>query len=114
MKVEIQKKVTELIAEQIGLKSDEISLESSFEDLNIDSVGLVELVFSIEEYFEINIPFAFLGFEIQTTFKPGICANKVSKLCECCGPCPHPLPIINLITKGTLFVPPFIKNHLAA
>jgi len=57
MKVEIQKKVTELIAEQIGLKSDEISLESSFENLNIDSVGLVELVFSIEEYFEINIPF---------------------------------------------------------
>jgi len=57
MKVEIQKKVTELIGEQIGLKSDEISLESSFEDLNIDSVGLVELVFSIEEYFEINIPF---------------------------------------------------------
>ena len=57
MKVEIQKKVTELIAEQVGLKSDEISLESSFEDLNIDSVGLVELVFSIEECFEINIPF---------------------------------------------------------
>ena len=57
MKVEIQKKVTELVAEQIGLKSNEISLESSFEDLNIDSVGLVELVFSIEEYFEINIPF---------------------------------------------------------
>ena len=57
MKVEIQKKVTELIAEQIGLNSDELSLDSSFEDLNIDSVGLVELVFSIEEYFEINIPF---------------------------------------------------------
>ena len=57
MKVEIQKKVTELIAEQIGIKSDKISLESSFENLNIDSVGLVELVFSIEEYFEINIPF---------------------------------------------------------
>ena len=57
MKVEIQKKVTELVAEQIGLKSDEIFLESSFEELNIDSVGLVELVFSIEEHFEINIPF---------------------------------------------------------
>ena len=57
MKVEINKKVTELIAEQIDSNSDEISLESSFEDLNIDSVGLVELVFSIEEYFEINIPF---------------------------------------------------------
>ena len=57
MKVEINKKVTELIAEQIDSNSDEVSLESSFEDLNIDSVGLVELVFSIEEYFEINIPF---------------------------------------------------------
>ena len=57
MKIEIQKKLTELIADQIGLKSDDISLESSFEDLNIDSVWLVELVFSIEEYFEINIPF---------------------------------------------------------
>ena len=57
MKIEIQNKVTELIAEHVGLMSDEISLESSFEELNIDSVGLVELVFSIEEYFEINIPF---------------------------------------------------------
>ena len=57
MKVEIQKKVTELVAEQIGLNSEEIFLESSFEELNIDSVGLVELVFSIEEHFEINIPF---------------------------------------------------------
>ena len=57
MKVEIEKKVTELIAEQIDLNSDEIPLESSLENLNIDSVGLVELVFSIEEYFEINIPF---------------------------------------------------------
>ena len=57
MKVEIQNKVIELIAEQIGVKSDALTLESSFDDLNIDSVGLVELVFSIEEYFEINIPF---------------------------------------------------------
>ena len=57
MKVEIQNKVIELIAEQIGVKSDALTLESSFDDLNIDSVGLVELVFSIEEYFEISIPF---------------------------------------------------------
>ena len=57
MKVEIQNKVTELIAEQLGLINDEISIGSSFDSLNIDSVGLVELVFSIEEYFEINIPF---------------------------------------------------------
>ena len=57
MEVEIQNKVTELIREQIGLNRDELSLENTFEDLNIDSVGLVELVFSIEEYFEINIPF---------------------------------------------------------
>ena len=57
MEVDIQNKVTELVAEQTGFTHDEFSLESNFEDLNIDSVGLVELVFSIEEYFEINIPF---------------------------------------------------------
>ncbi len=57
MKVEIQNKITELIADQIGLNNDELSLESSFEELNIDSVGLVELVFAIEEYYDINIPF---------------------------------------------------------
>ena len=57
MKVEIQNKVTELIAEQIGISSDQLSLESGFEELNIDSVGLVELVFAIEEYYDINIPF---------------------------------------------------------
>ena len=57
MELEIENKVTQLIAEQTGLRKDEFSLESNFEDLNIDSVGLVELVFSIEEYFEINIPF---------------------------------------------------------
>ncbi len=57
MKVEIQNKIIELIAEQAGLNIDQFSLESNFQDLNIDSVGLVELVFSIEEYFEINLPF---------------------------------------------------------
>ena len=57
MKVKIQNKVTELIAEQIGISSDQLSLESGFEELNIDSVGLVELVFAIEEYYDINIPF---------------------------------------------------------
>tara|TARA_B100000965_G_scaffold358403_1_gene337764 strand:+ start:562 stop:828 length:267 start_codon:yes stop_codon:yes gene_type:complete len=57
MEVEIQNKITELIADQIDLNSDELSLESSFEELNIDSVGLVELVFAIEEYYDIDIPF---------------------------------------------------------
>ena len=35
----------------------EISLLSKFEDLNLDSVAIVELIFSLEETFKISIPF---------------------------------------------------------
>ena len=39
------------------------------------------------------------------TFKPGTQANILSKLCECCGPCPQPRPIIILKTMGQIWYP---------
>ena len=57
MKLGVQEKVFELISEQTGLLKEKVTLNSTFKDLEIDSVGLVELVFSIEEFFGINIPF---------------------------------------------------------
>ena len=53
----IEKQVLELIGEQAGIDPKEISLLSKFEDLNLDSVALVELIFSLEETFKISIPF---------------------------------------------------------
>ena len=53
----IEDKVLELVGEQAGLTPQEICLNSKFEDLNLDSVAIVELVFVLEEVFKISIPF---------------------------------------------------------
>ena len=52
---EIFKTMQDLIAEQVAIDADEISMESSFvDDLGADSVDLVELVMAMEEEFDIG------------------------------------------------------------
>ncbi|HCS76071.1 MAG TPA: acyl carrier protein, partial [Clostridiales bacterium] len=43
-------KVREIIAEQLGVEENEITMESSFvEDLGADSLDIVELIMALEE-----------------------------------------------------------------
>lgn len=53
----ITEKVIGIIAEQAVLEPSDISLDASIEDLGLDSLALVEAVFSIEEEFAITVPF---------------------------------------------------------
>ncbi|MBC7154148.1 MAG: acyl carrier protein [Rhodobacteraceae bacterium] len=53
----VEKKVIEIIAEQAILDVSDVSLDASLEDLGIDSLGLVESIFAIEEAFDITVPF---------------------------------------------------------
>ncbi|MGR3713610.1 MAG: acyl carrier protein [Shimia sp.] len=53
----VQDKVIEIIAEQAVLEPSDVTLESTLEDLGIDSLGLVESIFAIEEAFDISVPF---------------------------------------------------------
>ena len=53
----IQERVIQIIAEQAVLAPSDVSLDSSLDDLGIDSLGLVESIFAIEEEFEISVPF---------------------------------------------------------
>lgn len=53
----VEKKVIEIIAELAVLEVKDVSLESSLDSLGIDSLGLVESIFAIEETFDIQIPF---------------------------------------------------------
>ena len=53
----IEEKVLELVGKQTGIDPKKIPLHRKFEDLNLDSVAIVELVFSLEETFDISIPF---------------------------------------------------------
>jgi len=50
-------KVKKIIAEQLGVDEDEITMESSFiDDLGADSLDIVELIMALEEEFDIEIP----------------------------------------------------------
>ena len=49
--------VLELVGELAGIDPKKISLLCKFEDLNLDSVAIVELIFSLEEKFNVSIPF---------------------------------------------------------
>jgi acyl carrier protein len=78
----IRIKVFEIIAEQAVLDVSDISLEQTLEDLGIDSMGLVESIFAIEEAFDIQIPFNANdpgqgGFDISTV---ATIVEAVSKL----------------------------------
>ena len=50
-------KIFEIIAEQAVLETSDVTMESTLEDLGIDSLGLVESIFAIEEEFDITVPF---------------------------------------------------------
>ena len=53
----IEDRVKKIVAEQLGLKEDEVSNESSFvDDLGADSLDTVELVMALEEEFDTEIP----------------------------------------------------------
>ena len=55
--VDIQDRVIEIIAEQAVLDVSDVTLDSTLDDLGIDSLGLVESIFAIEEAFDISVPF---------------------------------------------------------
>lgn len=54
---DIEAKVKNAVAEQLGLSADEVKTDASFmEDLGADSLDLVELVMAFENEFGITIP----------------------------------------------------------
>ena len=53
----VEERVKKIVVEQLGVKEDEVSNESSFvDDLGADSLDTVELVMALEEEFETEIP----------------------------------------------------------
>ena len=53
----IEDRVRKFVAEQLGVKEEEVKAEASFvDDLGADSLDTVELVMALEEEFETEIP----------------------------------------------------------
>ena len=52
-----EEKVRKIIVDQLGVSSEEVTLEASFiDDLGADSLDTVELVMALEEEFDMEIP----------------------------------------------------------
>ena len=50
-------KMKEIIADQLSVSEDEVTLEASFkDDLDADSLDLFELVMALEEEYDVEIP----------------------------------------------------------
>ncbi len=55
--MDLEQRVKEIIADQLGVEVDKLSPEAKFvEDLGADSLDVVELVMAFEEEFGIEIP----------------------------------------------------------
>ncbi len=53
----IEERVAKMVAEQLGVKEDDVKPASSFvEDLGADSLDTVELIMALEEEFDTEIP----------------------------------------------------------
>ena len=53
----ILEKVKEVIIEQLAVEDDAIKLETSFiDDLGADSLDIVEIIYGLEEAFDMQIP----------------------------------------------------------
>ena len=57
MAEDVRDKVIRIIAEQAVLEPSDVKMDATLEDLGIDSLGLVEAIFAIEEAFDISVPF---------------------------------------------------------
>lgn len=56
-KEEIQKTITNILVEKLGIASSEVTADASFiKDLGIDSLDYAELVMEFEQNFNIRIP----------------------------------------------------------
>ena len=54
---DVAERVAQIIAEQAMLEPDAIKPETTLDELGLDSLALVEVIFGIEEAFDISVPF---------------------------------------------------------
>ncbi|NIS34672.1 MAG: acyl carrier protein, partial [Actinobacteria bacterium] len=54
---EIKERLTQVLVDELGLDADKITDDANFEeDLEVDSLGVVELLMALEDEFGVKIP----------------------------------------------------------
>ena len=56
-RAEVEAKLTDLLVDELGLDRDKITMSATFEEeLEVDSLGVVELLMALEDNFDVAIP----------------------------------------------------------
>ena len=56
-RTQIESKLTDLLVDELGIERDDIRPDAKFEeDLDVDSLGVVELLMALEDNFGVKIP----------------------------------------------------------
>ena len=57
MSASVEERVKDIICDQLAVEQDKVTLTASFiDDLGADSLDIVELVMTIEEEFDLDVP----------------------------------------------------------
>lgn len=70
-------RVKEIIAKELSIEPAEITRESTMEGLKVESIDLVQIMFAIEEEFDIYLADEEVGFDIENV---GQVIDAVNKL----------------------------------
>lgn len=57
MTMDVRDRVVAILAEQASIDPSEVALDKTLAEIGIDSVGLVEAIFALEESFDVQVPF---------------------------------------------------------
>lgn len=74
---DVEKKIKEIISKEVSIDPSEIKPESTLEDLKIESIDLVQIMFTIEEEFDIYLAEEEIGFDVKNV---GQVVQAVEKL----------------------------------
>jgi acyl carrier protein len=64
--MDIATKIFDIVAKEKRLDPETLSLETKLEDIQIESVDLVEIIFAIEDEFDIDVPQDETEFKLET------------------------------------------------
>lgn len=54
---DVKDKIIDIVAKQSSVARENILLESTMDDIDVESLDFVEIIFELEEQFDISIPF---------------------------------------------------------
>lgn len=57
MRSDVQNQIIDIIAREAVVEPEQVRPDMTLEELGLDSLGLVEMIFAIEETFGISVPF---------------------------------------------------------